>query len=486
MKPVDALFVASELFPLLKTGGLADVAGALPTALKDERVRVRSMIPGYPAVLGAVKRAKQVHAFDDLFGGPARLLAAKHEGLELLVLDAPHRFLRHGGPYVGPDGRDWPDNALRFAALARAAADVGLGALPDFKPQVVHAHDWQTGLTAAYLHYDAPATRPATVITVHNLAFQGQFGRELLAPLRLPANSFTPDGVEYYGDIGFLKAALRLSDHITTVSPSYAAEICTASGGMGLDGLIRGRADRLSGILNGIDINIWNPGDDPFLAATYGPDDLSPRGVNKAEVQARFGLDIDPRAPLFFVVSRLSWQKGLDLLMQAIPTLISEGAQLAVLGTGDAALRSGFAGAQAAYPGKIGCVFDYDEGLAHLMQGGGDALLAPSRFEPCGLTQLNALRYGAIPVVSRVGGLSDTVIDASPMAIAASSATGVQFGPVQVEMLEAAIRRTVALWREPGSWRRLQQNGMETDVSWREPARAYAALYRNLIAERAG
>jgi len=486
MKTLEVLSVASEVYPLLKTGGLADVVGALPGALKDERVRVRTLVPGYPAVMAAAKRAKPVAAFDHLFGGPARLLAARHEGLELLVLDAPHRFGRHGGPYVGPDGRDWPDNAFRFAALARAAADVGLGLIPDYRPQVVHAHDWQAGLAAAYLHYDAPATRPATVMTVHNLAFQGQFAKELLAPLGLPANAFTHDGVEYYGDIGFLKAGLRLSDHITTVSPSYAAEICTPGGGMGLDGLLRGRADRLSGILNGIDTTVWNPGDDPFLAATYGPDDLSPRGVDKAEMQARFGLDIDPRAPLFFVVSRLSWQKGLDLLLQAVPTLIAEGAQLAVLGTGDAALRSGFAAAEAAHPGRIGCVFDYDEGLAHLMQGGGDALLVPSRFEPCGLTQLNALRYGAVPVVSRVGGLSDTVIDAGPMAIAAGSATGVQFAPVQVEMLEAALRRAVALWREPGVWRRLQHNGMATDVSWREPARAYAALYRNLIAERAG
>ncbi|MEO6377443.1 MAG: glycogen synthase GlgA [Caulobacteraceae bacterium] len=486
MTQIDVLAVASELYPLLKTGGLADVTGALPAALKEQHVRVRTMIPGYPAVLSKIRRAKQVHAFDELFGGPARLLSARHEGLDLLVLDAPHRFDRPGGPYVGQDGRDYPDNAFRFAALARAAADVGLGALADFKPNVVHAHDWQTGLTAAYLHYDAPVRRPATVMTVHNLAFQGQFARELLAPLGLPPASFSPDGVEYYGDIGFLKAGLRLSDHITTVSPNYAAEICTAEGGMGLDGLLRGRADRLSGILNGIDVGVWNTWDDPFIPATYGPDDLSPRGVNKAEIQARFGLDVDPRAPLFFVVSRLSWQKGLDLLLEAIPALVGEGAQLAVLGTGDPALRAGFLAAHAAHPSQVGCIFDYDENLAHLLQAGGDALLAPSRFEPCGLTQLCALRYGAVPVVSRVGGLADTVIDASPMAIAAGSATGVQLASVQPAMLETAIRRTVALYREPGIWRRLQANGMTTDVSWREPARAYAALYRNLVAEREG
>ncbi len=485
MKPLDVLAVASEFYPLLKTGGLADVTGALPGALKDQGVRVRTLIPGYPAVLAKLRRAKQVHAFDELFGGRARLLAAKHDGLDLLVLDAPHLFDRPGGPYVGQDGRDYPDNAFRFAALARAAADVGLGALADFQPAVVHAHDWQAGLTAAYLHYAAPTRRPATVMTVHNLAFQGQFPRDLLAALGLPPASFSPDGVEYYGDIGFLKAGLRLADHITTVSPSYAAEICTTGGGMGLDGLLRGRADRLSGILNGIDVDVWNPRDDPFISATYGPGDLSPRGVNKSEVQARFGLTIDPRAPLFFVVSRLSWQKGLDLLLEALPALVAEGAQLALLGTGDAALQAGFLAAHTAYPGNVGCIFDYDESLAHLLQAGGDALLVPSRFEPCGLTQLCALRYGAVPVVSRVGGLADTVIDASPMSIAAGSATGVQFAPVRVEMLEAAIRRAVGLYREAGVWRRLQANAMATDVSWREPARAYAGLYRDLAVARA-
>jgi starch synthase len=484
MKTVEVLSVASEVFPLLKTGGLADVAGALPEALKAQGVRMRTMVPGYPAVMKAVRRGKAVHSFDALFGAKARIVQARAEGLDLLVLDAPHLFDRPGGPYVAPDGKDWPDNALRFAALSRAAADVGLAAIPGYRPDVVHCHDWQTGLAPAYLQYDDAARRPRTVMTVHNLAFQGQFGRDLLEPLGFPARAFTADGLEYYGDIGFLKAGLRLADSITTVSPGYAAEICTPEGGMGLDGLLRGRAERLSGILNGIDVENWNPGNDSQLAATFSPEDVSPRGVNKAELQRRFGLDVDPRAPLFFVVSRLSWQKGLDLLLAALPTLLAEGGQLAVLGTGDAALQAGFNTAQRTHLGRIACMFEYDEGLAHLMQGGGDALIAPSRFEPCGLTQLAALRYGAVPVVSRVGGLADTVIDASPMAIAAGSATGFQFAPVQVEMLEAAIRRAAALYRQPGLWRRLQLNGMATDVSWTEPARAYADLYRQLLSER--
>jgi starch synthase len=323
------------------------------------------------------------------------------------------------------------------------------------------------------------------MMTVHNLAFQGQFDRTLLGALGLPPASFTPDGVEYYGDIGFLKAGLRLSDRITACSPTYAAEICTADGGMGLDGLIRGRADRLSGILNGLDTVVWDPAADPWIAATYTAADLAPRSANKADLQARFGLDAAPDALLFAVVSRLSWQKGLDLLLGALPVLLAEGAQLALLGSGDRNLEAAFAAAAGAHPGRIGCRIGYDEALAHRIQGGADALLVPSRFEPCGLTQMCALRYGVTPVVARVGGLNDTVIDAGPMALAAGVATGVQFAPVVGPMLENAIRRTAALFRDPPQWRSLQKNGMACDVSWRRSARCYADLYRDLIAERA-
>jgi starch synthase len=322
-------------------------------------------------------------------------------------------------------------------------------------------------------------------MTVHNLAFQGQFDRSLLGVLGLPAASFTVEGVEYYGGIGFLKAGLRLADRITTVSPTYAAEICGPEAGMGLDGLLRARADRLSGILNGIDVEVWNPGADPLIAAPFTAADLGSRAVNKADVQARFGLDPDPDALTFAVISRLSWQKGLDLLLGALPTLAAEGAQLALLGAGDADLQAGFAAAAATWPGRIGCVFGYDEALAHRLQAGADALLMPSRFEPCGLTQLCALRYGAVPVVARVGGLNDTVIDAGPMALAAGVATGVQFAPVAGPMLESAIRRTAALYRDPEVWRRLQANGLACDVSWRASGRRYADLYRRLIADRA-
>lgn len=485
MTRTDVLSIASEVYPLVKTGGLADIVGALPRALKTEGVAMRILVPGYPAVIKSLRQAETAHVFRALFGGPARLLAGRGAGLDLFVLDAPHLYQRAGGPYADPQGADWPDNALRFAALARAGASMGRGLLSAYAPAVVHVHDWQAAMAAAYLHYDG-GPRPSTVMTVHNLAFQGQFDRGLLSKLGLPPSAFTHDGVEYYGDIGFLKAGLRLADRITTVSPAYAAEICTSEGGMGLDGLLRGRADKLFGILNGLDTKVWNPSADGLIAAPYAADDLGPRALNKADLQARFGLTQDPSALLFAVVSRLNWQKGLDLLLQALPVLLAEGGQLALLGAGDQDIQAGFAAVAAAHRGRVGCVFAYDEASAHRVQAGADALLVPSRYEPCGLTQLCALRYGAVPVVARVGGLSDTVIDAGPMALAAGVSTGVQFAPINRPMLESAIRRTADLYRDARTWRRLQENGMSTDVSWRRPARQYADLYRSMISERGG
>jgi starch synthase len=481
---LEVLAVASEVYPLIKTGGLADVAGALPAALKGEGVRVRTLVPGYPAVMRALRRPAVAHAFKEFFGGPARVLAVRAKSMDLLVLDAPHLFNRPGGPYAGPDGRDWSDNARRFAALARLAASIGQGILEGYLPDVIHAHDWQAGLVPAFLTYDG-GPRPRVVMTVHNLAFQGQFDRGMLSWLGLPPQSFSADGVEYYGDIGFLKAGLRLADAITTVSPTYAAEICTPEGGMGLDGLLRGRADKLSGILNGIDVKVWDPAVDPLLTQTYASGDVTGRAFNKAALQAEMGLEQNPEAPLFGVVSRLSWQKGLDLLLGALPTLLSEGGQLVVLGAGDGGLEYGFAQAARHQPRRIACHIGYDEELAHRFQAGCDAILVPSRFEPCGLTQLCALRYGAVPVVARVGGLSDTVIDAGPMAVAAGAGTGVQFSPVNGPMLESAIRRAAGLYRQPPAWRRLQANGMASDVSWGRAARQYADLYRGLVAATA-
>jgi starch synthase len=483
MTPMGVLSVASEMYPLIKTGGLADVVGALPGALAEEGVTVRTLIPGYPQVLDAIGDARALHTVTDLFDGHGRVLAAEVEGLDLLVLDAPHLYERPVNPYLGPDGKDWPDNAVRFAALARVAADIGLGALEGYRPDVVHAHDWQAALTPAYLHYHEGA-RPGTVMTVHNLAFPGKVPRELLARLGLPPGSYAIDGVEFHGTISLLKAGLQFADRITTVSPTYAAEIRTEEVGMGFAGLLRARAGVLSGILNGIDTVIWDPAVDQFIAERFDQTTLARRAANKAALQARMGLAQDPAVLLFGVVSRLTWQKGMDLLLACLPVLRAVGAQLALVGAGEAEIETGFRTESAHSPAWIGCVIGYDEALAHLLQAGADALLVPSRFEPCGLTQLCALRYGAVPVVARVGGLADTVIDANPAALGAGAATGVQFAPVSAEMLDVALRRTVALYREPAVWCQLQKNGMAADVSWRGPARQYAALYRGLVEAR--
>jgi starch synthase len=471
------LSVASEVFPLIKTGGLADVVGALPGALARENIEVRTLVPGYPAVLGSLQTNEIALSIGDLLGGPAKVVAGQARGLNLFVLDAPHLFDRSGSPYLGPNGQDWPDNAQRFAALSQVAARLGRGAVEGWIPDIVHAHDWQAGLSPAYLHFDG-ATRPRTIMTVHNMAFQGVFPASLLQDLGLPPQALGIDGVEYYGGIGYLKAGLRLADRITTVSPTYALEVQTSEGGMGLDGLLRARSNDLVGILNGIDEAVWDPARDSLLAAAFDMTSVERRALNKDSLQGRFGLARDSGSLLYGVVSRLSSQKGLDLLLGALPILIARGGQLVLLGSGEQDLEDGFRRAASAHPASIAAVFGFDEALAHLIQGGCDAIMVPSRFEPCGLTQLYALRYGAVPIVSRVGGLADTVIDANAMALGAGVGTGIQFAPVTGLALEAALGRAATLWKDREAWIRMQRNGMATDVGWSGPAKRYAAVYR--------
>jgi len=483
MTSVRVLSVASEIYPIIKTGGLADVAGALPVALKAEGIEMRTLVPGYPAVMDALGAAETLLEWPLFFGGTTRLLAASHGELDLLVLDAPHLFARPGNPYLSPEGVDWPDNGLRFAALARMADNIGLGAVASFVPDVVHAHDWQAALAPAYLHYSG-RPRPGTVMTIHNMAYQGRFPRAMLEEIGLPPESFTLYGVEYYGDIGFLKAGLQFADRITTVSPTYAREIQSDEGGMGLSGLLRDRAHDIVGILNGIDTAVWNPATDAAIASHFDAEHLHARAANKAALQQRFGLTPEPDALLLGVISRLSWQKGLDLLLESLPTVLGEGMQLALLGSGDADLQNGFRAAAENNPGRIGVVIGYDEALAHSIQAGADALVVPSRFEPCGLTQLCALRYGAVPIVSRVGGLEDTVVDADDATLASGTATGFKFGPVTSENLAATLRRAHGVFRDKPEWRKIQQRGLSTDVSWRDRASRYAELYRELAAIR--
>jgi len=474
------LFVASECYPLIKTGGLADVVGALPITLQQAGDDVRVMLPGFPSVLKGLKGKKKVAEIKDLFGFKATLFSGKSSsGLKLFVLEAGKLFSVDGNPYLDSKGNDRPDNHLRFAAFSWAAAELASGALGDWAADVVHAHDWQAGLVPAYLRLKGKGG-PKTVFTIHNLAFQGLFPKAYLNDLKIPRALFSKEGVEYWDQIGFLKAGIVYSDAITTVSPSYAGEIQTDELGMGLGGLLKSLDFKMSGILNGIDTDVWNPATDPAIAAPFGVGKMAGKKVNKKALQNRFGLAEDKKAPLFCVVSRLTEQKGLDLVAGAIPHIIGNGGQLMVLGSGDKNLESTFQKAAADHPEQVATYIGYDEELAHLVQAGADAIFIPSRFEPCGLTQLCAMRYGTLPIVARVGGLADTVIDANAAALQLGVATGLQFSPVNFDAFCQAVNRFFDLYADQKNFAKLQRCAMKLDVSWKNPSVSYQNLYYRL------
>nr|WP_252726956.1 glycogen synthase GlgA [Paracoccus sp. C2R09] len=469
--------VASECAPLVKTGGLADVVGALPTALAAEGVQMRVLLPGYPAVTAGLGDARAVMAIDDLFGGPAQILSGQAAGLDLLVIEAPHLYARPGNPYLGPDGRDWADNPERFAALSWVAARIAADGVEGWRPQVLHGHDWQAGFMTEYLRR-VNAGDVRTVMTIHNIAFTGPADPWRLNALRLDPARFHSEGYEYWGAISALKAGLIGADILTTVSPTYAEELTTPEFGMGMDGLIRHRRTDLRGILNGIDTDAWDPTADPAITPFKTG---AGKRANKAALRAEMGLP-EAEGPLCVIVSRMTHQKGLDLMLEALPALRAIGGQLALLGSGDPALEAAFRDA-AAHDPDIAVRIGYDEAMSHRMIAGGDAILVPSRFEPCGLTQMYGLRYGTIPVVALTGGLADTVINASPAALAVRAATGIQFAPVTTDALSGALIRLGQLWQQPKVWARMQRNAMMQPVGWGESARAYAALYAELGAK---
>lgn len=470
------LAVASECFPLVKTGGLADVVGALPGALGHLGHEVRTLVPGYPSVMERLEAAAVVDSYDELYGGPARVLGGVGPGgtPAVFVIDAPHLFARSGHPYVAPDGTEWWDNGFRFAALSVVARELALGRVEGYRPDVVHAHDWQAGLTPAYIAFDGRRPAPATVMTVHNLAFQGQMPPEWLASLGLPPWSFAVDGVEYYGGIGFLKAGLNYADQITTVSPTYALDVQGDLWGMGMQGLLAARAGDLTGIVNGLDTDVWDPRDGALVRPGFDGLTLEVRATHKQHLRERFGLAGDASGPLFCVVSRLVWQKGMDVLLDAVEAFARADAQLVVLGNGDAAMEGRFAAAAAAHPGRVACVLGYDEALAHGLLAGADAILIPSRFEPCGLVQLQGLRYGCVPVAARTGGLVDTVRDLDD---APDTATGFLFPAGDREALAAAVMRVGTVFRDGSTWRTLQRRGMATAVGWEPAARRYVEVF---------
>ncbi len=474
---MKVLSVAAEIYPLIKTGGLADVAGALPGALAPHDVQMMSFVPGYPTVLQALEKSKELHRFDDLAGGPAVLRSGHAKGLDVIVLDAPHLYGRPGNPYLGPDGKDWPDNARRFAVFSEVAAELARGSYGDYSADILHAHDWQAALACAYLRYRGG---PKSLLTIHNIAFQGVFAPETFMSLNLPQEAYGLDGVEFYGNVSYLKGGLDSATALSTVSPTYAQEICTPNYGMGLEGVLQARRGALSGIVNGIDSDVWNPATDTSLAQLFDAKSIDMRKINKRQLEKHFGLE-EGGGIIHGVVSRLTWQKGLDIFATLLDDVVAAGARVVVLGNGEPNIEQAFRAAALKNPGRIGVVTSYSEPLSHLIQGGADTMLVPSRFEPCGLTQLYGLRYGCVPVVARVGGLADTIIDANDAALSAEVATGIQFSPVDGLTLQSALSRSQWLYDQPAIWRGLQQRGMASDVSWGRSARAYADLYKNIL-----
>lgn len=477
------LSVTSEVFPLIKTGGLADVAGSLPKALMRYGCETRTLVPGYPALFADLTDSVPLHLFPDLFGAPASLIAARYEQLDLLVLDAPALYMRPGGPYVDENGVDHPDNWKRFAVLSYVASAIAGGLLRDWSPDVVHTHDWQAALTSVYMKYSSNARHVPSVLTIHNLAFQGQFPKSVVSEIGLPPESVTLDCLEYYGDVSYLKGGIRTATAITTVSPTYAREVVTPELGMGMSGALSSRPRMLTGIVNGIDTDIWNPATDPHLPATYDHRTIRARARNRAKLLETFRLDARP-GPIFSAVTRLTWQKGGDMLAEVADEIAHLGGKLIVLGKGDSDIETALLAAAGRHPGQIGVRIGYDEETAHLVHGGSDVVIQPSRFEPCGLTQLYALRYGAVPVVSRTGGLSETIIDANDAAISARVATGFQFHPATAENLRLSIHRAFAAYHEPKKWARLQNQGMKANFSWERSAEQYAALYARLVPDQ--
>lgn len=482
MVELKVLFATSEIAPLIKTGGLADVSGALPAALRAIGVDVRVLVPGYNQVIEQLAQHQTVAAFDDLPGFPlARLLSGTMaNGVPLLVLDCPVLYQREGGPYQTAQGQDWADNAMRFGMLSKVAAALGSDASPlEWHPDLVHCNDWQTGLTPAYLHF-APGAVPS-VIAIHNLAFQGNFPPETVQQLHLPPSCYGIDGVEFYGNMSFLKAGLFYADHITTVSPNYAAEIQQEPLGFGMQGLLTVRHDSLTGILNGIDTDEWNPATDPYLAKPYSSANMAGKVANKTALQKKMGLSIDPDMPLLGVVSRFTEQKGLDLLLEIAPLLAELPVQLVMLGSGDAPMQKTARDLSHLYPGKIAVHIGFSEELSHQIEAGADMFVMPSRFEPCGLNQLYSQHYGTPPIVHATGGLADSVVDCTPETLKDGSASGFVFIGMNAENLYAEIQRAVGLYHDRPKWKTLCSNCMAKDLSWETSATAYRAVYLKVL-----
>lgn len=479
------LFVTSEAYPLIKTGGLADVSGSLPQALDALGHDVRIVMPAYADVLANLgglssKRINQAGAAIEIFetnlpGSPVPVWLVAHNGA----------FDRSGNPYLAENGKPWPDNAERFGLLCRVAVEIAMNRVGfAWKPEIVHCNDWQSGLIPALLE-DEP-NRPATLFTIHNLAYQGVFPAETFRKLGLPPRFWSPASLEFYGQLCFIKGGLVYADRISTVSPNYAIEIQGKEFGCGLEGLLEERADHLSGIINGIDEEAWNPATDPHLPAHYNTADMAGKATNKAKLQQRFNLDQDPSVAVIAMVGRTVQQKGIDLVIEALPDLMELPLQLVILGSGEKKYEQTLKHWNSLYPDRIALTLGYDEPLAHLIEAGADLFLMPSRFEPCGLNQMYSQRYGTVPIVRRVGGLADTVEDATLDNLIGAQASGIVFDEADAEELLIAIQRALKLFANKTLWGQIREVGMGKDFSWQKSAEKYLDLYDLALGDRQG
>ncbi|WP_035485762.1 glycogen synthase GlgA [Paraburkholderia phenoliruptrix] len=489
--PLNVLLVASEALPLAKTGGLGDMVSAYAAALQDTGVDVSILMPAYPAALARAVDVTPVARMTGLPGGDARLLRARmpDSGVTVLLLQMDHLFAREG-LYRDPQGRDYLDNLTRFASLAAAATRVARGVRNLKRPDIVHAHDWHAGLTPLYMRLAGVAAK--SVFTIHNLAFQGNHPLAMGGWIGVPPELLVPAlsderSIEYYGSLSMMKAGIVHADRVTTVSRRYAREILTPRFGHGMEGVLQAQAAKLSGIVNGIDTSMWNPAADAYIARPYSLDDTAGKQACKRDLQQAFGLTRDPFAPLVAIGSRLTQQKLADVVARALPVLLEQHPRLqfAILGEGERALEEALQELAAAWPGRVGVQIGYDERRAHMLHAGADILLHGSRFEPCGLTQLYAMRYGTVPVASRVGGLADTIVDYAPdQAREEDCATGFLFDGEDVHDVVHAVGRALAAFVRPSSWHALQRNAMSRDSSWEVSTSNYLALYADLVDAR--
>jgi starch synthase len=473
------LFVTSEAHPLIKTGGLADVSGSLPKALAELGQDVRIIIPYYQAV--KIDREIRHRSILRVNNCNVELLETHLPGSDVTVwlVNYPAYFGTPGNPYLDEQGKPWSDSAERFALFCRIAVEVAMNrAWLNWKADIVHCNDWQSGLVPALLSLEQQ--RPRTVFTIHNLAYQGLFPKQTFAALNMPGQLWNPNGVEFHGMLSFIKGGLAYSDHITTVSPSYALEIQTPEFGYGLEGLLNHRQNQLTGILNGIDLEQWSPETDIHIAHTYSAETLKKKQSNKQALQHRLGLPVNAAMPVIGLISRLVLQKGIDLVLESLAQMATMPLQFVLLGSGDKEYEQRLLNFAQLYPQKISITLGYDEHLSHLIEAGADIFLMPSRFEPCGLNQMYSQRYGTVPIVRNTGGLADTVTDTLPHTLADGSASGIVFNTAHGDTLLEAVKRALLLYHVPETWKKMQQTGMRKDFSWKHSADQYLHLYRHL------